>query len=140
MTLTDARTALERLDRDECLELLAREQVGRLAVVHGGAPEIFPVNYVLDGSSILFRTAPGTKLVAGSGRTVCFEVDGFNTVTCSGWSVVVSGRLEEVTRYAPTTWERVEQLSVEPWAPGKKPHCMLLVASRISGRRVGASR
>jgi len=62
MTATDARTGL---DRDECLELLAADGVGRLAVVQASTPAVFPVNYVLDGEDIIFRSDPGTKLAAG---------------------------------------------------------------------------
>ena len=50
----------------ECLELLKTEEVGRIAVVVEGRPEIFPVNYVLDGNGIMFRTDRGTKLVGAS--------------------------------------------------------------------------
>ena len=50
------------LNEDECWNLLARCQLGRLAVDVDGEPDIFPVNYVVDGPRVLFRTAPGSKL------------------------------------------------------------------------------
>jgi hypothetical protein len=31
-------------------------------VVVAGRPEIFPVNYVVDGDEVMFRTDAGTKL------------------------------------------------------------------------------
>src|SRR5262249_15027106 len=59
----DPRTQLEVLDRDECLALLARESLGRLAVVSDdGRPYVFPVNFALDGAAVVFRTDHGTKL------------------------------------------------------------------------------
>jgi len=38
----DARTGLEVIDADECRRLLAAEEIGRLAVVDGGGPAVFP--------------------------------------------------------------------------------------------------
>jgi uncharacterized protein len=55
------------LDRDQCLSLLAGDEVGRLAVIVGNTPTIFPVNYALDGDTIVFRTDPGTKSSTGRG-------------------------------------------------------------------------
>jgi nitroimidazol reductase NimA-like FMN-containing flavoprotein (pyridoxamine 5'-phosphate oxidase superfamily) len=133
----DARTGLRRIDRDECLALLAGDVVGRLAVVQGSTPAIFPVNYVVDGEAIVFRTDEGTKLDAASRARVCFEIDGIDREARCGWSVVATGRLEAITRYDAETWRRVQQLPVKPWAGGAKAHWMRLVPDRITGRRVG---
>ena len=58
----DARTQLEVLGRTECISLLGRSSLGRLAVVCEGLPLVFPVNFTLDGEAIVFRTDAGTKL------------------------------------------------------------------------------
>jgi nitroimidazol reductase NimA-like FMN-containing flavoprotein (pyridoxamine 5'-phosphate oxidase superfamily) len=136
----DARTGLEIIDPDECRRLLAGDEVGRLAVVDGGTPAIFPVNYALDGEAVVFRTAPGTKLSSGPRGKVAFEVDAFDRSTRTGWSVVVTGHLEEVTAYDAATLDRVSQLPVEPWAGGDRAHWMRLVPARVSGRRIGDHR
>lgn len=138
MRVIDARTGIERIDRDGCLALLAGEVLGRLAVVSGGAAAIFPVNYVLDGESVLFRTDPGTKLNASGRARAAFEIDSIDRGRRTGWSVVASGRLEEVTRYDSKTLERVRALPVDPWAAGEKAHYVRLIPDRIDGRRVGA--
>jgi nitroimidazol reductase NimA-like FMN-containing flavoprotein (pyridoxamine 5'-phosphate oxidase superfamily) len=137
MKATDPRTGMERLDREECLQLLEGDEVGRIAVIDGGVPMIFPVNYRLDGEAIVFRTAAGTKLDQGPRALSTFEVDHFDRELRAGWSVVVVGRLEEVTRYDSRTLTRIEELRVDPWAAGEKAHWMRLVPARISGRRVG---
>ena len=49
----DAHSGIERIDRDACLTLLAHDVIGRLAVVDGSTPVIFPVNYLLDGEDIV---------------------------------------------------------------------------------------
>lgn len=134
MQLLDARTGLEILTRAECFALLADDEVGRLAVVDGMTPHIFPVNYVLDGETIVFRTDAGTKLDSGQRGRVSFEIDAFDRVRRSGWSVEASGRLEEVTDL-DRHGAHVRSLAVQPWA-GDKQHWMRLVIERISGRRV----
>jgi nitroimidazol reductase NimA-like FMN-containing flavoprotein (pyridoxamine 5'-phosphate oxidase superfamily) len=135
--VTDARTGIDHLDRDECLRLLAQDEIGRLAVNDGSVPTIFPVNYRLDGDAIVFRTAPGTKLEYGPRSLACFEIDRFFPEHRSGWSVVVVGRLGEVTHYDARTLARVTDLAVDPWADGEKSHWMRLVPTRITGRQVG---
>lgn len=138
MRVNDARTGIPHLDRDECLRLLAEEEVGRLAVNDGSAPTIFPVNYRMDGEAIVFRTAPGTKLDSAARSLACFEIDRFVRESRAGWSVVVIGRLDEVTQYDARTLARVTELAVDPWADGEKSHWMRLVPTRISGRIVGS--
>src|SRR5205085_1549212 len=80
------------LDEDECLALAARRPVGRVAVTVGALPAVFPVNFRLAGTQILFRTASGTKLDAATRRAVvAFEVDDFDPDTQTGWSVLIVG-------------------------------------------------
>jgi Pyridoxamine 5'-phosphate oxidase len=67
--------AIHVLDRDQCLRLMAEAEIGRLAVNAGNTPAIFPVNYALDGGTIVFRTDPGTKLTHGPRARASFEVD-----------------------------------------------------------------
>jgi nitroimidazol reductase NimA-like FMN-containing flavoprotein (pyridoxamine 5'-phosphate oxidase superfamily) len=133
-------TDLRRLDRTECLALLASHEVGRVAVLDGGTPTILPINYALDGEAVVFRTDPGLKLSAGPRAPASFEVDDIDPVTRSGWSVIVAGRLEEVTAFDHRTWERIRSLPVGPWADGPKAHWMRLVPVRISGRATGPAR
>ena len=125
------------MDRDECLVLLADHTVGRLGVVSGGSPMIFPVNYALDEQDIVFRSADGSKVDHGLGGRVCFEIDEFDLETRSGWSVVVTGRLEEVTSLQPSMYKRITSADVEPWADGEKPHWLRIRAGNVTGRRVG---
>jgi nitroimidazol reductase NimA-like FMN-containing flavoprotein (pyridoxamine 5'-phosphate oxidase superfamily) len=137
MTTIDRRTGLEVLDRDTCLTLLAGEEVGRLAMGTGGAPLVFPVNYALDGETLVLRTDPGTKLDHAGRSRVAFEIDGLDRETRTGWSVVATGRLEEVTHYDAARFEQVRRLPIEPWAAGEKAHWLRLIPTQITGRRVG---
>ncbi len=131
-----ANSGIEMVDRDDCVVLLRADEIGRLAVIDGGRPVIFPVNYAMDGEDIVFRTAPGTKLEQGPRAPACFEIDGFDRTHHAGWSVVVTGRLEEVTPYNGSLFPHVRDLPVHPWADGPKDHIMRLVPASITGRRI----
>jgi nitroimidazol reductase NimA-like FMN-containing flavoprotein (pyridoxamine 5'-phosphate oxidase superfamily) len=137
MRSVDARTGLVRMDRAECLELLAAHRFGRLALAAGGTPMIFPVNYRMDGEALIFRSADGSKVDQGRGGPACFEIDAVDDETRSGWSVVVSGLLEEITTLQPSIYKRTVSTDVDPWAEGEKPHWLRLRAGNVTGRRVG---
>jgi uncharacterized protein len=132
----DPRPRVEPMPREECLRLLAADEIGRLAVVAGNTALVLPVNYALDGDTVVFRTDPGTKLDHGPRARASFEIDSFDRERHTGWSVVATGRLEEVTRYDAATFDRVHRLAIEPWAAGDKAHWMRLVPERVTGRRV----
>ena len=54
---------LEEIGEAECMALMAGQRVGRL-IVSGSPPQVFPVNYVVDGGAVVIRTAAGSKLDA----------------------------------------------------------------------------
>lgn len=135
-TPTRSDRVLEPLDQEACLSLMATEVVGRLGTIDGLEPLIFPVNYVLDGLTVVFRTAPGTKRRARWRTPVCFEVDSLDRARHLGWSVVAKGALEEVDQQDGSLFESVRRLPVEPWASGAKDHWMRLLIREVSGRRL----
>ncbi|MEW6470871.1 MAG: pyridoxamine 5'-phosphate oxidase family protein [Actinomycetota bacterium] len=128
---------LEPLPVEECLALLATEDVGRLVVVLAGEPLVFPLNYALDGDAVVFRTATGTKLHAIARSLVAFEVDRWST-SGSGWTVTIQGWAQEVTSAdAPGLRERLAALPVHPLAGGgDKHHYVRIVPCSISGSRL----
>jgi nitroimidazol reductase NimA-like FMN-containing flavoprotein (pyridoxamine 5'-phosphate oxidase superfamily) len=128
------------LSRDECLKLLRDQWIGRLAVVVNGRAEIFPINYVLDGDAVVFRTNSGTKLAGTTQGEVAFEVDMTHTPSQTGWSVVVHGVAQEVTAVdRADLQERLRSLPLGVWAAGERPHQMRIAPHEITGRRVGPS-
>lgn len=60
---------VEKLTRAQCLELIATVPVGRIGVSIRALPVILPVNFVLVGENIVFRTIPGTKLDAAAANS-----------------------------------------------------------------------
>ena len=132
---TERDAAFVVVPADECRTLLATRQLGRIGLVGGSFPLILPVNYVLDGETIVFRTAPGTKLDDGPRAPACFEIDEFNRENRTGWSVLVIGWLEEVTPY-DRAWQHVQELPIDPWAAGTKDHVLRLRPDLFTGRRI----
>ncbi|MDI3194748.1 pyridoxamine 5'-phosphate oxidase family protein [Pseudarthrobacter sp. AL07] len=122
---------------DECWELLADDMLGRLALVVDGHPEIFPVNYVLDRKSIVFRSAGGSKLWgAQADRPAALEIDGYDPRTEIAWSVVVRGDTAVIEAQAEK--DAVDALHLEPWQPwqpGPKDYYIRLTPFALTGRR-----
>ena len=81
------------LSREECIALLDRHQVGRLAFTQRERLDIEPIHYVHVDGWLYGRTQPGTKLeVLLHNRWVAFEVDEVDALF--DWrSVVVRGGL-----------------------------------------------
>jgi nitroimidazol reductase NimA-like FMN-containing flavoprotein (pyridoxamine 5'-phosphate oxidase superfamily) len=132
---------IEALSGMECYRLLATQQVGRLGVDVGRYPLIFPVNYALDGDTILVRTRPDTTLTAADYANVAFEVDAIDPRTRSGWSVLVRGLAEDVTathrgESQGESHEDTQARGPQPWPPGEHGRWIRIVPHGISGRRI----
>lgn len=128
------RNGLEVLSREEALRLLRRVPVGRVGVVAGGLPVIVPVNFIVDGEGVVFRTGTGTKLVAAIGHSpVSFEADGIDRATHSGWSVLITGAASEIVR--PDEREAVAALGLHSWLAGRGRYVRIR-ADVVTGRRL----
>ncbi|MGZ4608982.1 MAG: pyridoxamine 5'-phosphate oxidase family protein [Actinomycetes bacterium] len=117
-----------------CWMMLRTAEVGRLAVSVNNVPDIFPVNYVVDHGTIVFRTAAGSKLTAsGSNPLVAFEVDGYDAPSEEAWSVVVKGRAEEINHLH----ERIESMDLPlfPWHAAPKSRFVRITPESMSGRK-----
>jgi nitroimidazol reductase NimA-like FMN-containing flavoprotein (pyridoxamine 5'-phosphate oxidase superfamily) len=125
---------LVEIDREECLALLASHGVGRIALVVGNQPLVFPVNYCVDRSSVVFRTDPGTKLHGVRGKRVAFQIDHVDPFYHEGWSVLLVGMAEEVTDTIEI--RRLSTLPIRPWGVGEKSHWVRVHGPAISGRRL----
>jgi uncharacterized protein len=131
---------LEVLDDEECFTLLGSAEVGRVGVVIDGQPLIFPVNHVLEGRSIVFRTDSARMLGGASLAKVAFEADGFDAGVRSGWTVLAEGIGNDVTDALDATSEHLQTVPVTPWAPGRKPRLLRIDVRTITGRRFAGER
>jgi hypothetical protein len=136
MTEKRSQTAkIEPLTDGECWARLGNHVVGRLVVAVGHQPDIFPVNYRLEGDDIVVRTAEGTKLAAAlMGDRVAFEIDDLDELHRGGWSVVVHGSARESVALEDTIHDA--SIDTEPWAEGVKQRVIRITVDSITGRRV----
>lgn len=132
-THPSSHPVVETLDRATCLALLATQAIGRVAIARPGlAPHVVPVNYALLGDSIVFRTAPGTKLEWLVTEPVSFEVDTFDLERRTGWSVVVQGLAYE----ASDREMEIEDIRVDSFVDRQNSRWARLQPQSITGRRI----
>jgi nitroimidazol reductase NimA-like FMN-containing flavoprotein (pyridoxamine 5'-phosphate oxidase superfamily) len=129
--------AIEILSADECRELLGRGEVGRLAVVIGGYPEVFPVNYAVVRERVVVRTDPGAKLARGQFERVCFEVDKLDHANRIGWSVLVKGVVHALDESHHLDHEIARAAErIVPWAGSERRHVLVITPVSVTGRRI----
>lgn len=128
------RDGVEILDVEECWRLLDGVSVGRLAVDVAGRPDIFPINFVVDDATIVFRSGAGTKLAAAALlHHVAFEIDGYEPLERTAWSVVVKGSAHQIERMDDVF--AAEDLPLFPWVAFPKPDFVRITPREVTGRR-----
>jgi uncharacterized protein len=117
----------------ECRDLMGSMSVGRVAFVDEDGPVVLPVNYVLDGEAVLFRTSPANTIGRHlDSATVAFEVDEFDDYTQSGWSVVLRG----VATFVMDDELARDQRRPVSWADGVRSLVIRIAPASVSGRRL----
>jgi len=131
---------LETLPFDACLRLLASVPLGRVGFYSDGELVILPVNHVVDGQDVVFRTARGSKLSMAEGQNlVAFEADGYNQQAQSGWSVLVNGHAEVV--YEDAEIQRLRRLGLHPWVTAvERPFWIRIRPASVTGRQTPGPR
>ncbi|HYH48633.1 MAG TPA: pyridoxamine 5'-phosphate oxidase family protein [Acidimicrobiia bacterium] len=130
-----ARYTRRSVATDEALRLVAKggQQVGRLVVGVPGEPAVFPLNFVVDGDAVVFRTQVGTKLTAITRSLVTFEVDDIDA-TGHGWAVCFQGLAQEVLEADPEALHaRIAATSVDTWPGGERAHVVRILPYRVEG-------
>jgi len=120
------------LSYDEAWDLLSSVALGRLVTSVSEQLEVFPVNFVTQKGTVLFRTAEGTKLFSTvMNDQVLFEAD--DHTVAEGWSVIVRG-----TARVLTTSEEVhdaDRAQLMPWVATEKLRYVRITPAEVSGRR-----
>ncbi|MCV7409285.1 pyridoxamine 5'-phosphate oxidase [Mycobacterium florentinum] len=120
------------LSEEDSWDLLSSVALGRFVVVTGRRAEIFPINFITQRRTLVFRTAPGTKLYhAVMSDEIAFEADGHTDV--EGWSVIIHGRAHLLT--AADEILDAEEAPLMTWPATVKPHFVRVIPIEISGRR-----
>jgi nitroimidazol reductase NimA-like FMN-containing flavoprotein (pyridoxamine 5'-phosphate oxidase superfamily) len=128
-------SGLELLSELEALELLATVSLGRLVYSDRALPFVVPVQFILDGPDIVIRTGRRSNLAThGPGNIVAFQVDDIAVSTRSGWTVMVTGRLQLV--HDAIDIARLSALKLPSWAPAAADRYLRLHPELITGRRI----
>jgi uncharacterized protein len=134
--LATDRSGLEILHLGDCFTLLGSVPVGRIGFLAGGEVVILPVNFLVDGQDVVFRTAQGSKLSSIEvGHYVGFETDSYDPAARTGWSVVISGLAEIVDDEEEST--RLDELGLTSWGEGAAGLVWVRIRpSLVYGRRI----
>lgn len=125
---------VEELSESACWALLRDVPIGRIALQGARDIEVFPVNFVVDDGTVVFRTAHGTKLaLIGDGVRCTFEADDIDVVERLVWSVVIKGAALPVARHDAIA--AAFDLDVPTWQDGPKPTYVRIRSDVVSGRR-----
>jgi uncharacterized protein len=120
------------LPEHECWDLLKSVALGRLVTSVDGRPEIFPVNFVVQRRTVLFRTAEGTKLISAAiNNHVVFEADEHDVA--EGWSVIVKGIARSLR--TDEQIEEAERAQLLSWTAPAKTHYARVIPEMVTGRR-----
>jgi len=126
----------EELSQERCWDLLRSNTTGRFGFLQQGRVMILPVNYLVDGQSIYFRTAGnGSIAEAVPSLESSFQIDDSRADRSEGWSVLVSGASSRVEDQDLLTrlWGKV---MAEPWAGGERNLFIRIHAESVTGRHV----
>jgi nitroimidazol reductase NimA-like FMN-containing flavoprotein (pyridoxamine 5'-phosphate oxidase superfamily) len=131
---TDA-TGSSTLASAECWGKLRSVQVGRIAFVNDRTGiEVFPINFLVDHGTIVFRTAAGTKLSGVTERpTVVVQADGCEPGDRRWWSVVVRGRAEPIGGRDDLL--DAFDIELDTWHGEPKPYFVRVVPTAVEGAR-----
>jgi nitroimidazol reductase NimA-like FMN-containing flavoprotein (pyridoxamine 5'-phosphate oxidase superfamily) len=124
---------VEELSTGDSWRLIESHRLGRLAIGGAdGAPDVFPLNYLVHNGCIFVRSAPGSKLRAMSERpSVAFEIDGQEHG--HHWSVVIRGTADRLD--ADDEIEASGVLDLVTWTPTEKHNFVRITPASVSGRR-----
>lgn len=119
------------LDDREAWKRLSSVALGRLVTSFGGQLEIFPVNFVVQNDTVLFRTAEGTKLFTTvMNEKVLFEAD--DHTVAEGWSVIVRGTARLLT--GAEEIQEADRAGLMPWVPTEKLRYVRVTPTELTAR------
>lgn len=86
----------DSFDEDQCLALLARSQLGRIAMSLWAVPVVIPVRYALRGSDLYFALTDPKAADGARDSVVALQADGYHEDSEHRWSVLAIGRASAI--------------------------------------------
>lgn len=127
----------QQLSRDECLHLIAKVCVGRIVLTAQGLPAIQPVNYMMDGDTVLIPTPPVSWLALKADNTiVAFQVDDIDAHSQCGWHVNAVGPAKLVNNQHRIN--RPNRMTPPPWGPPDTAQFIRVQLSIVHGQHITA--
>ena len=124
------------LPATECLALVRSHTIGRVGWNASDGPQILPVTYVLREGVIVFRTAPyGALAELRNAHQVAFEVDDFDVVNRTGWTVLVRGTIQASGNPDELAGLRAHEEPI-PWATGARNLVIAITPDHVTGRLI----
>jgi len=121
---------VQELTDEECWDFLRSEEFGRLAFRMVDEVHIVPINYAVDGRTLLFRTAPGEKLLSVAlGSPIAFEVDRIEDERAR--SVIIRGSARLL---GEDEAHRAETVPLRPWVGTEKYDVVEISPEVVTGR------
>ncbi|MFI1798751.1 helix-turn-helix domain-containing protein [Streptomyces sp. NPDC020379] len=126
---------LMRLAEHECWERLGTHGIGRLGLSTGTRAVVLPVNFLVDGHTVVYRTEHGDSTAVAAGTPIAFEADHIDEQLSRGWSVLVAGTAQHVTD-PDTVQALMERPGARPWAGGNRDLWIRVVPDEVTGRTI----
>jgi nitroimidazol reductase NimA-like FMN-containing flavoprotein (pyridoxamine 5'-phosphate oxidase superfamily) len=134
--LAESARAMERLDDETALTLLATAPYGRIVFLRDGEPEIRPLAHIVDGGEVIVRTrltaALAEEIEGADGLRATFEADHVDLDRRQGWSVIVSGTAEIVE---PDRQARCKAM-LRTMLAATDDTCIAIRPKKVSGIRI----
>jgi nitroimidazol reductase NimA-like FMN-containing flavoprotein (pyridoxamine 5'-phosphate oxidase superfamily) len=128
-----SESPIDHLNDEESWEIIQTNQIGRIASAREGAPDIYPVSYVVHDWKIYFRTGAESRLRKETdGRVVAFETD--LQVLRHFSSAVALGVVRTLTNDEAA--KVIDQLPIVDFAPDRDYVWMEMNPTEIRGRRL----
>lgn len=123
------------LSEFECLMLLSRERIGRVALTVNALPAVLAVNYRVVEGTVMFYTGLGRRILAGLDEAVvAFEADQLDPDADTGWTVVVVGTAHHVTE---SGWvEAARRAGLRPRGDSDHAQLVCVRPEIITGRQI----
>ena len=129
--MADEQGPITVLSDDESWNRLKSVSLGRLVTRVGDQLELFPVNFVTQDGTVLFRTAEGTKLFSTvMNDKVLFEAD--DHTVAEGWSVIVRGTARLLT--GAEEIQEADRAGLMPWVPTEKLRYVRVTPTELTAR------
>lgn len=122
---------VSKLSSPACWELLRSTNFGRIGYQLRGRTRITPINYIVDGARIVFRTAEGSKFYALKVEdNAVLQTDSYDER--HAWSVIAHGSVREITDDEDTARVTAD---LRPWIRTTKDHVFAIDVDKVRGRR-----